>query len=641
MREPIRWLQTNLRETDASLDPKRFIEDVAALRANVLLLNMGGIVAQYPTRAPLHYASPYMPEGRDTFGEALKLAHARGIRVVGRFDFSKTQAPVYQAHPEWFFRRANGEPVVYNNLYSTCINGGYYRGHAMTILAEALDRYEVDGLFFNMFGNQSSDYSGRQVGHCHCEACARKYRELYGRGLPSEPDEQYRQFMFLSSREVAAEIGRLIRAKRPQAGYFNYIQQYTDGIMSESNTAVRRALPLWPYASSDNVSRARNSEPEKMSVNLCMQFVDFPWRFATVPRQEIALRLWQNVAHGGALAFSVNGTLGNQQDRQAVETARPVFHWIAENEKFYVGQSSAARVLLLGAPQRGGRVFSQASYRGLFRFLAENHIPFAVADNMNWLGKREFDLVLSADWAPVELERYVRDGGRLLLASAREPEFPLVRVAGRRQNVEGYVRVRDPRRFPSLEDTRLLMLHGAFLDLEADGEPPLTLVAESLYGPPEKVHVDMRDTSVPAVVFRDIGKGRAAWLPWDAGGLYYRHSLNAHAALLKDLVDSLLPNGRQLKTDAHPLVEMTLMRQGGRTLLHLVNLSGHSSTAYHPPLPMSDIRIEVAGDFPKARAQRAALTLRTARAGGYTAFTLPKLGDYELIALELAGRADR
>jgi hypothetical protein len=246
---------------------------------------------------------------------------------------------------------------VYNGLYSTCINGGWYRGHAMKILSEALERYELDGLFFNMFGNQSRDYSGNFVGHCHCDSCRRLYREWYGADLPAKPDTQYQQFMFRASREVAAEIGKLIRARRPQAGYFNYIQEHTDGIMSESNTAVNR--PLWPYSSSDNVNRARNSEPGKMSVNLCMQFVDYAWRFATVPAHEIALRLWQNVAHGGALALAINGTF-DQQDRQALDAARPVFQWIGERERYYVGQESAARVVLLGAPASLGRGFQQA-----------------------------------------------------------------------------------------------------------------------------------------------------------------------------------------------------------------------------------------------------------------------------------------
>ena len=103
-----------------------------------------------------------------------------------------------------------------------------------------------------------------------------------------------------------------------------------------------RALPEWPYSASDNVNRARNSEPSKMAVNLNMQFVDMWRRFATVPKAEIALRMWQNMAHGGALTFEVNCTL-DLQDRQALETAKPIFRWAAANERYYTGEQSAAR----------------------------------------------------------------------------------------------------------------------------------------------------------------------------------------------------------------------------------------------------------------------------------------------------------
>jgi len=58
MREPIRWVQTNLRETDASLEPQRFIGQVAEFDANVLLMAMGGIAAFYPSQVPYHYVSP-------------------------------------------------------------------------------------------------------------------------------------------------------------------------------------------------------------------------------------------------------------------------------------------------------------------------------------------------------------------------------------------------------------------------------------------------------------------------------------------------------------------------------------------------------------------------------------------------------
>ena len=632
MTEPLRWLQTNLAEPDAATDPRALVRDAAAFHANVLHLNMGGIAATYPTRIPFHARSAGLGEGRDFFGDALKEAHARGIRVVGRFDFSKTRKDAYDAHPEWFFRKADGGPVVYNGLYSVCINGGWYAEMAPRILAEALEAYDVDGLFFNMFGNQSRDYSGNSVGHCHCGECRRKFREEFGRELPAkEDDADYRRFLYNSSRRVARELGRIIHGKRPRAGYFNYLEEWTDGIMSESNTAVARPLPLWPYASSENVNKARNSQPGKMSVNLCMQFVDFAWRFATVPRWEHPLRLWQNIAHGGAPAFAINGTPAGfeQRDMQGLDSARPVFEWAAENEKYLAGQESMARVMLL----TGG---GTEAYRGLFRWLSEEHVPFAVSSNLEWIGKRPVDLVVTAGAAPAGLEKYVKSGGKVLAVSAQAPGFGAPPAVRRMESVKGYVRVRAAERFPSLGRSPLLMLDGPFAAAPDEPGAALTLVPPSMFGPPEFIHTDMKDTDTPAVVM--LENGSVVWVPFELGALYYRHSLTAHAGLLRDLANPLLGR-RQLETDAHPLVEVSLMRQQGRTLVHLINLSGHSQTGYFPPVPMRGIRVEVEGEYGAAVTLRAGHPVAVSRTGGRTFFVLPELKDYELVALTRLGTA--
>ena len=68
-----------------------------------------------------------------------------------------------------------------------------------------------------------------------------------------------------------------------------------------------------------------------------------------------------------------------------------------------------------------------------------------------------------------------------------------------------------------------------------------------MFGPPEKVWSDKVETTVPGLVFANHGKGRAAYIPWDVGGLYYRHSSEAHRGLLADVIDRLLPGGRQLR----------------------------------------------------------------------------------------------
>src|SRR6266542_1722357 len=229
MEEPVRLVQTNLRETDGSLDPARLVRQLVDFPANALLFGMSGIVAWYPTRVEYHYPSRYVPAGRDLFGDVLREAHGHGIRIIGRFDFSKTQKPVFDAHPEWFFQRRNGEPVIYNGLYSTCINGTYYRAKALEILTEALERYEVDGLFFNMFGNPASDYSGNPVGLCYYSSCQSRFQSRYGRELPEHADAEYREFLASSRDEAARAIGELIHRIRPRAAFLTYMQAYTDG----------------------------------------------------------------------------------------------------------------------------------------------------------------------------------------------------------------------------------------------------------------------------------------------------------------------------------------------------------------------------------------------------------------------------
>lgn len=627
--EPIRFLQTNLSETDSTVDPRQLVAAVADFGANTFLVNMGGIVAQYPTRVLYHYPSAFMPPGRDLFGEALDEARRRRLRVIGRFDLSKTQKPVFDAHPEWFFKRTNGDPAIYNGLYSTCINGNYYREHALTILSEALDRYEVDGLFFNMFGNPSTDYSGAQMGPCQCGACRVRYLSRYGRNVPDTADADYRMFMADSAREVAALIADLIHRKRPHAAFLTYIKDHTDGIMSESNTAVGRPLPLWSYSASDNVSRSVGSEPDKVAINLSMSFVDFPWRYAHVPQPEMQLRLYQNIAHGGPPAVAVVGTM-SQQDRNGLLAAKPIFQWHARHADLYVGQRNAGRVLLLATE-------NTPAFRGFFRLLSERHIPFVVSENLRWLDEpsRSFDLVIAPGRAPQALERYVRDGGRLVVAGTTPPALPIGGIVGRR-TTQGYWRIHDRKELPSLQDTDLLFMDGEYIELAPTDHPILTLIPTAMFGPPEKVWSDKVETRVPGLVFADYGKGRVAYVPWDVGALYYRHSSQSHAGLMADVIDRLLPGGRQLKTDAHPLVELTVMDQParGRTLLHLVNGTGHQGTAYFPPVELRDIRIELARDVRRVRAVSLDRDLPVTTSGRHRSFTLPSLKAYEVIIVE-------
>jgi hypothetical protein len=268
-----------------------------------------------------------------------------------------------------------------------------------------------------------------------------------------------------------------------------------------------------------------------------------------------------------------------------------------------------------------------------------------VSDNLRWLDDkaRTFDLVIAPDGMPADVERYVRAGGRVLVAGMTPPPAPFRTgtVVAKRAHTQGAWRIHDRDRelLPSLKDTNLLFLDGEYVELTpSDERPLLTLIPPAMFGPPEKVWVDKVETTIPGAIVASHGDrgGRVAYVPWDVGGLYYRHSSQGHAGLMIDLIDHLLPRGRQLKSSAHPLVEITVMRQPARrrTLVHVVNLSGHADTAYFDPLPMRDISIDLGAEFTTARAMVADQPLPVTRAGGRGRFVLPSLGAYEVIVLD-------
>ncbi len=58
--EAKRMVQTNLREIDATMDIEKYVQEVKDFGANVVLFNVGGIVANYPTDLENHWRNTFM-----------------------------------------------------------------------------------------------------------------------------------------------------------------------------------------------------------------------------------------------------------------------------------------------------------------------------------------------------------------------------------------------------------------------------------------------------------------------------------------------------------------------------------------------------------------------------------------------------
>ena len=121
LNEPHRLVQTNLREIDAAdFDIDLYVESLLDMGANTVLINVGGIVANYYTDLEFHYRNPNLRF--DLIDEVIKELQKVGFRVLGRFDFSKLNEDLAARKPEWLYVSVNGEHVNYNGQVHTSVN---------------------------------------------------------------------------------------------------------------------------------------------------------------------------------------------------------------------------------------------------------------------------------------------------------------------------------------------------------------------------------------------------------------------------------------------------------------------------------------------------------------------------------------
>jgi hypothetical protein len=629
-KEASRWAWVTARMIDCAFDTKDFVQSVKDMHANVLVMTTGGVVAFYPSEVQYHVPSSYMRPGHDYFGETAAYAKAQGIRMCGRLDFSRVVTQAYKDHPEWFFLRADGKPVVdETGRYQPCINGGWYRGQALKVTAEVVDRYDLSGLFLNNFVNDPRSWGDQ--GLCHCQSCQTKFQARFGRAVPDKEDNEYRAWINECVSEASALHRTVVKAKRPNCIYLNDTEP-TDGAHSETRMPAYPAQ-LWPYAASSSINQKRTSNPAKAAMNLIVNYSTNAQRLATIPTEHTSHDLYQALANGSAVVVTMTGTTP-MEDQSSNNGAKGPFAFAYANRDLYVGQRSAARILVLaGGGARGSRV-APDGFRGVIRILSEAHIPFAISDNVDVLhDPKAYDLVIVPAGTEANLEGYIRQGGKAIFVQT-PPEFAVgkpVKVWSKPPS--SYFRIHDRTLFPSVGYTNLVALSGDFYEYPDDGHAALTFVPPALSEMAETAQSNMTESTKPGLIMKTHGQGRLAYIPWDMPGVHYRQNFAAPAAMLCDLVDHMLGAPRQLKTNAHPHIEITLLEQPGqrRRQVHLVNATGQAQQGYAPPLPVHDIEIEVAGAWRSATSRSSGKALPVKVVSGRTSVRLPTLNAYDVV----------
>lgn len=672
--EPFQVFQTNLREIDAALDVERTLDVVQEHGANVWLLNVGGILSHYPTGLDFQTRNPYLAErpGGDLVGDALAAARRRGVRLLARMDFSKVAPAIADAHPQWLYVSPSGERQEFEGLVSVCPSAEYYQQRIFDVLDEVLDRYDVDGFFFNWFGFNERDYAGRVHGVCHCAACVARFREHTGLDrLPDrEGDVGYRQWRGYAAATIDALTARVrahIAARRPDAGLI--LGTAADVLFHEANNAVDRTL--WQYATGEAVSALRSARPGKPVMVNAVAFWDMPYRLADEQPEMLGQYLAQAISRGANPSTYIMGPADGIA-YGGLPAAAAVTRFHRDHRREYTGLAPAAEVGLVRPDplDDDGRFGTgTAEHRGLLTSLVERHVPFDVVPvgALEGLAPGRFRVLVLPDLpslpadAAEALERFVLAGGSVV-ATGRSglsadgsvvDWFPGLRVTGvdadRDVLKSSYVQLDGaPGDVPpgrgasaSVEGSAVVPRHGRHhrLAWRPDAVLRHRLVERAPYGPPEKAYGHVPGTE-HVCGERRHGAGTVLQLPWIAGTAYRETRLTRIRDLVVDLVVERLrdrPGGRLPVTiDAPEQLELVVGRSTAGLVVHLLNHSGQRGNGYGPVAPVRDVVLRVAGLAGRAaRALAGAATVRDD--GDVLVVRIAEVAELEVVVIEDEG----
>lgn len=658
-KEPWRMIQTNLREIDfAGATPTQFVADLQAFDANIVLLNAGGIIANYTSKLEFEPENPFR-DGHSV-DPIIEACHNAGIRVLARTDFSKILKHIHERHPDWAYRNKDGNIVNYNGFVQTCPNGDYQQKAVRQIIKEMLTEHAFDGIFYNMGGFRTRDYSYNYYGSCHCDACKRKFRERFDLDIPTEENEadpryqKYRAFIRDCRDEHEAKLAEYVKSIRPDVAI--------DGVdfqRIESNTELVRFRPQppWQHSASSNTRCARDEERGIVSSNSSVDYIGFPYRHVSVSPELQELRMWQNVANLGGLDFFVISRLDNHRDTSGYDNVKKVFRFAKENEAEYKDLRSGAKTLLLRDEIWG----EDAEIRGWIRALTEAHIPFderlyPTIDAVEMLTR--YDLVIVPDIRYMSdrlagiLDDFAARGGTVLAtgeAGMHDDQYAPRRTSAlrclgaeeiliRRKDALSAmfeIREQDREMFPSFTAAPFVAVGEKLTHLRMRPETKgyLRYIPPHRYGPPECCYFS--DVTEEAGVYVNAyGEGDGVLIPWLPGTFFYKEGHRNAQMFLTDVLLHLC-GAESIAPELTPMVETTLARGEKKTVVQLVNNSGHYANSYYPPLPVRDIAIVLEGVKPTAvRTLRGGKAAFHVDAEGKTHITLDELRDFEAIVLD-------
>lgn len=673
--------QTNFNEKDPLHgNVEEWADYWAKARVEAVALSVSGLVAFYPTNIPYFLRSPYL-NGRDFFGECVKAAKSRNLRVFGRLspDILKTHKELLDAHPLWFRRNRDGSlqsPAP--GIAFTCQFGDYFTEFQPSVIHEVNERYDIDGFYMN-------GWPTMQV--CYCENC---------RKIGDPHSQVYKDAVLTRALELIDLFKRVATEKNPD----NFYSCNLGGGISEWGmdqwALTRNALwftadnqsrpevvsPVWQAAQQVKFARALMGDRATAAVTgAYARSGKIMWRQVTGEPAEAECRMAQTSAAGGIVWYHWLGLeQGFDQDRRWEKLGIDFFSWQASHDKHFHNVRSLARVAIVVAPrslnmyQAPSDIAKTDFIEGINSVLVQARIPFDLVHE-NSLGTEDLsryaalilpNVALLSDEQVRAIEQYVEQGGSLLAtfetglydeAGKLREDFALghlfgIQKAGQRQRAqyestqpvlsvhlqEIYQRNAITAGF---EETHWIAGPVWILPLVPIANPIATFIEPYPGYPPEAVYQREPPTHLPSVVLQQRGSSHLAYLAGDMDASYWRLDNWDLGRQLTNTIQWVLGDSNPVQVEGEGLMEVFAWETEPGFALHMVNYNGphafRGAMRKLLPLGPQSVRLELPREvsIKSVSLLRAGTPVEFHQQGRVVSLTVPSVGAYEVVALEI------
>ena len=589
----------------SAFDAERWADRLAAANAQaVSVFTKCGYGYSFYQKGAVRYRHPHLPAGLDMLGAQIDALHRRGMKAIGYYHTFNSE-PIARDHPDWIERDADGKP----RDTSICLLSPLLEEWMLPHIEEIVTLYDVDSMFFDGTYAHSA---------CTCDACRSKFAAATG-GLAIPADRTDANW----SRFVAWKLEEL---KRVRAAVCDAIHKHRPEVVVSINWAYTPRLPevvpdgvgalvsdIFPDDQVFNGSYlsaywATLGRPFDIMNSAFLQWWgDWGCKPAAAMQQEVATA----IAHGGLTWIGYQMTQAFDVAQAAMDEMGKTLAFVKEREPLLEGAQRIPNVAVLHSttyPLTGDEVgFSsdekEKALRGAHRLLAESMIPHHIENEAGLLQRLpEYKAVILSDqrYIPPELagalEGWVKAGGALIAtaltgtldAQLRETDaFVLgdllgLRYEGRYDQTHAYIDVTDAR------------LKAGTLDMPHLAEAPFafaTPVAKDVQVLAKLRRIYLRsdgklllrwspvgeDSGSPAITLRKVGLGWAAYIAGDVFRAFQAKNQWNLKPIVANLLKLMVPDP-MVSVDAETWLEVVLMRQGRRTLVHLVNQHGDRPT---------------------------------------------------------------